>query len=484
MTVMDAVRRILPKAKVKPKRAAVTSPPPLHRVPIRASYDGAGSSKEFENYWAAADALDADSSNSRGVRQTLVKRSRYEVANNGYADGMALTHADYLVGTGPQLRMQSSSDAFNELVEGQWQRWTKETQFRRKLWTQAHAKGQDGEGYGIARNNPKLRHPVKLDYVLIETEQCQTPYVPFGTVGYIDGIRFDEYGNPLWYDVLPYHPGGQWGFTQIGNRPEQIPAKFVMQWFQMRRPGQHRGVPETKSTLNCGAASRRWREATVSSAEIAALLSVLLKSEMPPNDGSDYQPTVPFSTLEMVRGMMTALPAGMEAQQMEARHPNAQYSEFHRAQINEQGRSRAMPVNVAMGDSSNHNFASGKLDHMPWHQRMKVEREDGNDLVLDPLFDLWYQELALTFGCASASTAKHTWDWPVLPVADERARASARNMSLSNGTTSLSAEYSADGKDFLGEELPKMAADYGLTVDEMKAVLRQKVFNMQAQGAV
>jgi hypothetical protein len=58
---------------------------------LRATYDAARTTDEFKNYWANADTYDADSANSREVRQTLVSRSRYEIGNNGYADGIAQT---------------------------------------------------------------------------------------------------------------------------------------------------------------------------------------------------------------------------------------------------------------------------------------------------------------------------------------------------------------------------------------------------------
>lgn len=452
------------------------------RQPVHASYDAAQDTDEFKNYWGPADSLDADSANSRAVRNKLVPRARYEAANNGYVDGMQLTHADYLVGTGPTLRMQTTSDTFNALVENQWKLWTKAVKFRRKLWTQAHAKDQDGEGYGIGKYNPNINHAVKLDYGLIETEQNQTPHIPYGVEGYIDGIRFDEWGNPLWYDILPYHPGGSFSF--FANNPIPTPARFVFHWFHMRRPGQHRGVPEKKSTMNCGAASRRMREATLSRAEFEAIFAIWLKTQMSPETASDYQPVDAFSTMEVFKGMMTALPAGWEPEQLDSKTPGAQYKEFLRQQINEQGRPKAMPVNVAMGDSSDHNFASGKLDHMPWHQRLRLDRLDCDDLVMEPLFSLWFDELALTYGFASRRLPEHIFDWPVLPVADEKARASANNMDLANGSKTLSEVYQERGKDFEGDELPKMTADYfGEVTDEnknkMREILRDKIFSIQ-----
>jgi capsid protein len=452
---------------------------PARRREIAATYDAARDSDEFRRYWAHADGLDADSANSRSVRSKLVNRSRYEVANNGFADGMTQTHANYLVGKGPALRIQELDATFARRIETVWYRWSKQILLRRKLWCMAHAKVQDGEPFGIVRSNLAIRHPVKLDLVLIETEQCQTPSLPFQVPGYIDGIKFDEFGNPEWYDILPLHPGGQLGF--VNSRPEQIPARFVLHWFQMRRPGQHRGVPEFRSTLNVGASSRRFREATVASAETAADISVLLQTAFPPDE---LDPVTPMTTVEFQKRMMVALPSGWGSNQMKAEHPNATYDSFLRSQINESARPKSIPYNLAACDSSSYNYASGRLDHQTYFIALDVEREDANDLVLDPLFALWWEEAVLTFGWDADPNEppEHLWDWPKHPVADIQAESSAKDTRLRNGSLYPSQLYSEEGRDF-EDELPKMAADYGVTPQEMRQILLHAVFNSQNQQA-
>lgn len=462
--------------QVRPELFQLVGQAPRRRREIQATYDAARTTDEFKNYWANADGLDADSANSKSVRSTLVKRSRYEVANNGFADGMVQTHANYLVGTGPSLRLQTASSSFNNLVETQWYQWAKATLFRRKLWCMAHAKVQDGEPLGIVRDNPKVRHAVKLDVVLIETEQCQTPMLPFSVPGYIDGIKFDEFGNPEWYDILPQHPGGQ--FATV-NQPEHIPARFILHWFQLRRPGQHRGVPEFRSTLNVGASSRRFREATVASAETAADISVLLQTMFPPDE---MDMVTPLTSVEFQKRMMLALPNGWGGNQMKAEHPNATYEAFLKSQINETARPKSIPYNLAACDSSSYNYASGRLDHQTYFIALDVEREDANDLVLGPLFDLWWQEAVLTFGW-NADPRKpppHIWDWPKHPVADIVAENSAKDTRLRNGSTYPSQIYSEEGRDF-EDELPKMAQDYGVSEGEMRQILLHALFNSQNQ---
>jgi capsid protein len=447
---------------------------------VRARYDAAQNTDEFRNYWANTDALSSDSANSKGVRGTLVRRSRYEVDNNGYVDGMVQTHANYVVGVGPKLRMQTGSRPFNQMVERAWSRWAKAIKLRRKLWCMAHAKMQDGESFGVIRTNFKVKDPVKMDLVLVETEQVTSPYLPWMVEGYIDGIKFDAWGNPEFYEILPYHPGGPW--RAVAYEAELVPADFVVHWFAMRRPAQHRGVPELKSTLNVGASSRRWREATVAAAESAADFSVLLKTQMSPDDGPDL--TSPFSSIELQKRMMTALPMGWDAGQMKAEHPNATYEAFHRAQVSEQSRPKNMPHNLAAGDSSAHNFASGKLDFTPYYMQVDAEREDGNDLVLDHLFSMWFEEASLRYGwmLIEGQVPEHTWDWPSHPVADEVSKATANEKKLRTGQVTLSKIFSEDGADF-EDDISLMAADYGVDEATMRQTLFHTIFNDRNQMA-
>lgn len=437
---------------------------------LRATYDAARTTDEFKNYWANADTYDADSANSREVRQTLVSRSRYEIGNNGYADGIAQTYATDLVGLGPNLRMQTGSPAFNRMIEMEWGLWTKAVQFRRKFWTMAHAKFSDGESLGLMRRNPRVKHPIKLDVVLIETEQCQTPFVPYGVAGYIDGIKFDEFGNPVYYDILRGHPGAVNQLTTT-LATEQVAADRVLHWFKMRRPGQHRGVPESASTLNTGAAARRWREATLAAAETAADFSVFLKTGFQPDQIARVSP---MSSLDIRKRMMTSLPDGWDVMQMKAEHPNATYESFHDQLINEQARPANMPKNKAKCDSSQYNYASGRLDHQTYYAALDVERRDADDLVLDPLFGLWFDLAIVNYGwlggdpeSVSAAAKSHLWDWPKHRVADVQAEADAIQTRLQSGQVGLHQVFSDAGLD-IEDEIPAMAATFGIDEDEMR----------------
>ena len=198
---------------------------------INAAYDAVQDSDEYAKYWSLADANDADAANSRGVRMKAIWRSRYEHGNNGYAAGIASTLATDLIGRGPRLRMETSSQAFNQMVEREWRAWAKEVKLRMQLWTLAHAKHVDGESFAMVRRNERLRHRVKLDLRLYEAEEIHTPYLPWGSEQHIDGIMFDEFDNPIYYDVLRNHPGSD-RHVRFDFRPSRIPAKFMLHWFK------------------------------------------------------------------------------------------------------------------------------------------------------------------------------------------------------------------------------------------------------------
>lgn len=450
---------------------------------VHASYDAAADGGTMANYWSNSDAYDADSANSKTVRSKLVQRSRYEVNNNGYADGIATTYATDVVGAaGPGLRMQTNSEGFNQMVETEWALWCKAVKFRRKLWCMAHAKHQDGEGIGIVRRNPRVKHRIKLDPILYETEQCQTPYLPFNERGRIDGIKFDEFGNPTIYEFLKEHPGSVGGFPDF--EPEQVPAQFVLHWFKMRRPGQHRGIPECASTLNAGAAGRRWREATLSTAEKVARFTLFLKTMLSPDEAAA---AVPMSTFDIADGMMTALPDGYDPFQLKAEHPGPNHAEFLRSLVAEQARPKSMPYNRAAADSSNSNFASGKLDFLPYFQALDVDREDCNDAVLDPLFELWFDTAILTYGwlggnpdAISAGARSHVWDWPKHTIGDDEVEANANAKHLATGALSPSAMCAKNGDDF-DDVLIQLAENYGVTPENMRAILLKQNFPVAAQ---
>ena len=445
---------------------------------IRARFDAADDLNETRVLWARADALDADAANSLAVRKKLRNRSRYERSNNGYADGIVDTQANYVIGRGPKVRVETASPGFNAMVEAAWKRWCQAVKFSRKLRTLCKAKTGDGEGVALLFNNPLLGDRVQLDLRPIETDRVTAPVGSGAEDGYVDGVRFDQYGNLLAYDVLRRHPGAAWsGFAQ--QEYDVWPARFVLHWFGADRADQHRGVPDTTPSLNLGATSRRYREAVLAAAETAADFSAVL--EMPAGeDGPDA--ARPFSAMPIEKRMFVATPAGAKLAPMRAEQPTTTYESYNRAQICEQARPLSMPYNIAACDSSDYSFSGGRLDHTTYFVAVDIERDDCESLVIDPLFAAWFAEAAAAYGWSAdgAAVPTHSWDWPAQPQIDQQKTSVARRNNLGTGATSLSRVYAEDGADF-EDELIVLAKDYGVGVAEMRQILLEANLRNQSK---
>jgi capsid protein len=452
----------------QPSRNGRAAQPP--RV-SRLSFDAARSGTDLDQHWKFADSLDPDSSYSQGVRHTLIKRSRYEQGSNGIYDGIITTHCNMLVGTGPTLRMLTGNRAFNQLVEREFFKWMQKTQLRRKLWAMCHSRTGDGESFAVLQTNPAFPD-VQLDVLPLEPEQCQSPYGNYTEVGLIDGVHYDEFNNIVAYDILPQHPGGTLrAINAMQFQPVTVPAGQVVHWFKLKRPGAHRGIPDCTSSLGIGAVSRRIREATASALETAANLSAIsTTTHNPDTEAPDM--VAPFSSVPLQKNSWLFNPMGWDIHQMRAEHPHAAYGELMRHQTSETARPLSMPYNAAACDSSTYSFASGKLDTLCYRAALDVERQDCNDLVLDPIFAAWFREWTIVAERRDI-IPNHQWDWPQHPVIDAVAEVSATKTKLECGTLTLRQAFSDQGQD-LEDQLTIMAEDiFGDASDENVAKCRQ-----------
>ena len=415
---------------------------------IRAKYDAAATNADNVRHWANADGLSADAAASPDVRQTLRNRSRYEVANNSYARGIVLTLANDCVGTGPRLQLLTEDAEANDLIETAFAAWAAEIRLPAKLRLMRMAKAVDGEVFGMLTANPKLRSPIKLDLQLIEADRVANPDARILIDDAVDGIQIDRYGNPVRYLVLRRHPG-QAGFAPALDGYDRVPAEAMIHWFRADRPGQHRGVPEITPALPLFAQLRRYTLAVLGAAETAADFAAVLFTDAPAN--GEAAVVEPMDIVELEKRMATVLPDGWKLGQIKAEQPGTTYSEFKRELLNEIARCLNMPFNIAAGNSSGYNYASGRLDHQTYYKSIRIEQADCNSVVLDPLLNAWLTEARLLTDfsfLAGVESLEHQWFWDGTEHVDPAKEASAQAQRLANHTTTLAYEYARQGKDW------------------------------------
>lgn len=420
---------------------------------LRAGYEASKSGVENRNHWSATDELGPVSAHTTAVRGTLRKRCRYERDNNPHLNALLKTYGHNLIGTGPRLNLQLPTQYHESarIVEKDFAAWAKAVDLAEKLRLMAETRPVDGESFGRLVTNPLVPNAVKLDVRVYEAEQIATPDLrnSFDT-SLTDGIEFDAAGNPRIYHVLREHPGDGWTFNGDADRVE---ARLMLHWFRPSRPGQTRGVCELASSLGIGAQTRRFSQAVLTKAEVNANVSGVMKTNVPMVDESGQPvPLEMMDDIEFPRGTMLTVPEGCEPIKFDNGSDTAGFGEYTAIQYTTLGRPLLMPRNLVTGDSSGFNFASGKLDYLPFYQEMWIERERLAARVLNQLFQAYYLEYSLRGLVPPDLPAINEWSWDwhwdgfpsINPEKDE----AAREMRLANNVTTLAEECAGEGKNW------------------------------------
>lgn len=382
---------------------------------LLARYDAAQTTTDNERHWAAADDLSAAAAANPEVRRALRNRARYECQqNNSFGKGIILTLANDTIGVGPTLKMELDNEAANQKIEREFRRWSRAVRFARKLRTMRMSKAVDGEAFAMQTTNEGLATPVKLDLRLIEADQISDPAFTGLEKRKIDGVEFDADGNPIFYSLLRDHPGDITMFDGA-LKADRIPADKIIHFFREDRPDQRRGIPEVTPALPLFAQLRRYTLAVIAAAETAADLAGVIQSDAPPDGDAEDIEAMEALPIEM-RTLLT-LPGGWKLAQLKAEQPATTYEMFRNAILGEIGRCQNMPFNVAAGDSSRYNYASGRLDHQVYYRSLQVERDAFDVEVCDRALHWWFDEALflpgyLPAGLPPIADLPHSWIWP------------------------------------------------------------------------
>ena len=420
------------------------------QLQVRARYDAAITTDANRKHWANADGLSADAAASPEVRRILRNRARYESANNSYAAGIVATLANDVVGTGPRLQVLTDDPEANNAIEQAFNAWARSINLADRLRTMRMARAHSGECFAKLASNPVVPGPVKLDVGLIEADRVAS--LNYGVLGpyEVDGIVYDASGNPVAYRVLRDHPGDR----SVTLASDVYEASRIVHYFMPARPEQHRGIPDLVPALPLFAQLRRYTIAVLSAAETAANFAGTVETDAPANGEAD--PVEPMDTIELEANSLLTLPAGWKMSQVKPEQPTTSYGEFKREILNEIARCLNMPFNVAAGNSSGYNYASGRLDHQTYFKAIRIDQAHMARTVLDRVLAEWFDEAKLIESLVPPrvrvlESLPHQWFWDGTEHVDPAKEASAQATRLANHTTTLASEFARQGKDWEAE---------------------------------
>jgi capsid protein len=127
-----------------------------------------------------------------------------------------------------------------------------------------------------------------------------------------------------------------------------------------------------------------------------------------------------------------------------------------------------MPFNVAAGNSSGYNYASGRLDHQTYFKAIRVDQAQLGAVVLDRVLRAWLDEAILVsellprwMRTVAFRDLPHQWFWDGQEHVDPAKEANAQATRLQSHTTTLAYEYARQGRDW-ESELRQRAKEFAL----------------------
>lgn len=434
-------------------------------------YDNATTTVENKRHWQNAKDNPPIVNNDPATRAKLRARARYEVANNCYAAGLCSTLATDTIGYVAPVPLVSTGDnKLNTFLEGEWKTWSEApvVNLPEKLFTLDFSRRTDGESFQLSiTDTDETENQTGYALNLVIIPQARVTDNTFFTRGEVETRTVERNGyqtqvsllndDGVVVNTLTGFPHEFWVSNVVDesrlirSNPIQISGRYMKQWFRPTYPGQYRGVCEIGAALGLFAQLRRFGLATLSAAEIAAMLTAILKTTLPMDGNDGPAPLAPFSTREFERNMITAMPDGWDLYQMKAEHPISNYEMFVNMVLREIGRLLDVPFGIVAGDHSKYNYSSARLDVTGYDERKKYDRSQLAIRNLNPLHREWILEVAKRRPDVEQAIKNGyglSWKYTNRPSIDPLKDAQVEDMRLRNGTTTYSEIYAFRGMDY------------------------------------
>jgi len=351
----------------------------------RREWESSATNRLNKAHWSDASDVDINLRLS-GALKVLRGRSFHERQNNAIVAGMVRTHKTDIVGSrGPQMSARPRNPDAPESVrryaanlQERFRDWWEEPDIAEvnagvdmisqdmdmlwmggeSVWQWVTDRGNGGESGVELRINTV--HPRMLEAGIMGLTKSKNTVTM--------GVEVDEVGR-----VVAYH---------LSGRRDPVSADEIEHLFEQREPGQRRGIPWLAPVLQAIADLRDYDDQILDAARQAADYAIMLMSQA--DSGIEPIELAPGSCTEIERRMLTAIPAGWEAKQMEPKNPPTRYVDYRKERHGDFGRPVGMPKNIVRGDSSDMSFASSRFDARSydraneftraWYERRRLNR--------------------------------------------------------------------------------------------------------------
>jgi len=342
-------------------------------------YLGASKEAPYGSWTPLSGSADADLLDDL---PTLRARTRDLERSDPHAAAVIDAWVNQVIGTGlwPQSRIDhevigisaEQARTFEKSAERLYKRWARAADVSRRLTApevQALIFRQivvNGDVFVLPRFTPRARMVSQLAVETIEADRVTTPARKQGDLSIREGVRVGADGVPRAYFIKKTHPGEVMN-PQIDDFVEVAPATSsgrpqVIHLYQMRRPGQTRGIPFLSPALSYFKDLQQYFRAELVAAKVSACIAILVEMESPlgeiqastRQDGEERLRT-------MYPGMIEYLRAGEKVSGFNPQRPNTAFDSFVMRILRAAGASNGIPYEIVSQDFSQTTYTSGRM---------------------------------------------------------------------------------------------------------------------------
>lgn len=439
------------------------------RMELRSFYDAARRDRYGGNWFPAQNA--SPEMTDSGDRSLVRARMRDLERNGDITEGVVDAMSRNVVGTGYTLEAQVENtrgrpmDAINDRIEELWHDWceadncdiTGDSSFSELLEMVLRRWEVDGEIFILKIVDPNSFLPLKLQ--LLEPDMLAEDVFQNGGNFVFGGIEFDKYMKAVAYHFRP-DPTPYFKDQTIVRytRDEVIHIK------SKKRPQQGRGMPDMTASLERVRHVQEYIGNELEAARSAAAITAFVTKSSGGSGGGVGRPDSlpngkkgPMSE-DVYRGQINYLGKDAEIKFPQPGRPNVNASGFVKFLLRMIGMSRGLSYETVARDMSEVNYSSHRGGQL---EDRKTFLRKQNKLVkqfCDRVY-VWFIEAAVMSGelvlpkyhenmIYRKRYLKHRWSTPGWKWVDPLKEASAINLQLALGITSLSEVCGEQGKDW------------------------------------
>ena len=455
----------------------------------RRNYAGAATSRLTSDWVSQGTSADSEVKNSLRI---LRNRARSLVRDSDFAKSALRAVKNNVVGQGikhqAQVRMVRGGrldERLNSLIEYEWKKWGKAKN--------CHAGGtlSWSDIQRLCLNSMIESGELFVRFVYQEFGDSK---VPFGLeileADFLDddytglesngnrvrmGVEINEWGRPVAYHFLTYHPGDyQFSYGNIAQKRRiRVPAEEIIHLYAAGRPGQTRGVTAVASAIMRLNNLKGYEEAEIIAARASSAMMGFVRTpdqELFEDGTYDDQ-----SVLDFAPGSIRRLAPGEEMQFFSPSRPDDAVTPFVAQMLRAVAAGVGCSYTQVSSDFSQSNYSSSRLELLETRAHYRTLQQYMIETLCQRVYEKWMDMAVMSgalrlpgFDIDPDRYYESKWIAPAAQFVDPQKEAEAYKSLVRSGIMTLSQVISLHGGDF--EEVMRQRQHELAMLDELGIV--------------